>query len=60
MSEQGLPNQRCFNPILSGWEEMPEGDLHAEVGSKPKLKPRSCANKEEKGKFLQAASGAAD
>ena len=24
---------RCFNPILSGWEQMPEGDLHAEMGT---------------------------
>ena len=39
---------------------MPEGDLHAEVGPKPKLNPRSCENKEEKGKFLYAASGAVD
>ena len=39
---------------------MPEGDLHAEVGPKPKLNPGSCANKEEKGKFLPAASGATD
>ena len=51
---------RCFNPVLSGWEQKPEGDLHAEMGPKPKLKPRSCANKEEKGKFLCAASGAVD
>ena len=39
---------------------MPEGGLHAEVEAKPKLNPRSCANTEEKGKFLRAASGAAD
>ena len=39
---------------------MPELDLHAEVGPKPKLNPGSCANKEEKGKSLPAASGAAD
>ena len=39
---------------------MPEGDLHADVGPKPKLNPRSCANKEEKGKFLRVASGAVD
>ena len=50
----------CFNPILSGWEEMPEENLHAKMGLKPKLKPRSCANKEEKGKFLHKASGATD
>ena len=39
---------------------MPEGDLHAEAGPNPKLNPRISANKEEKGKFLRAASGAAD
>ena len=39
---------------------MPEGDLHAEEEPDPKLNPRSCANKEEKGKFLPAASGADD
>ena len=39
---------------------MPEVDLHAEAEPNPKLGPRSCAKKEEKGKFLHAASGAAD
>ena len=39
---------------------MPEGDLHTEVEPKPKLNPTYCANKEQKGKFLHAASGAAD
>ena len=39
---------------------MPEGDLHAEVGPKPKLNLRSCVNKEEKEKFVHAASGAVD
>ena len=39
---------------------MPSGDLHAEAGPNLKLNPRSCANKEEKGKSLPAASGAAD
>ena len=39
---------------------MPEGVLHAEAGPKSKLNPRSWANKEEKGIFLRAASGAAD
>ena len=39
---------------------MPEGDLHVEVGPKPKLNPRSCANKEDKGKSLHSASAAAD
>ena len=42
---------RCFNPLLSGWEQMPEVNLHAEVGPKPNRNPRSCANKEEKGNF---------
>ena len=41
-------------------QKTPSGDLHAEAGPNPKLNPRSCANKEEKGKFLPAASGAAD
>ena len=41
-------------------EQMPSGDLQAEVGPNPKLNPGSCANKEEKGKSLSAASGAAD
>ena len=39
---------------------MPEGDLHSEAGPNPKLNPRSCGNKEEKVKFLHAASEAAD
>ena len=39
---------------------MPEGNLHAEVEPKPKLNLRSCANKEEKEKFLHAASEAED
>ena len=39
---------------------MPEGDLHTEAGPKPKLKHKSSVNKEEKEKFLHAASGAAD
>ena len=43
-----------------GGEQMPVGDLHTEAGPKPKLKPRRCVSKEEKGKFLHAASGAAD
>ena len=50
----------CFNPILSGWEQMPEGNLHAEAGPNLKLNPRSCANREEKGKSLPAASGVVD
>ncbi|XP_073666784.1 UDP-N-acetylglucosamine transferase subunit ALG14 isoform X6 [Tursiops truncatus] len=39
---------------------MSEGNLHAEVEPKPKLNPRSCANKEEKGESVRAASGAVD
>ena len=39
---------------------MPEGNLHAEVGPKPKLNPRNCANKEEKEKSFRVASGAVD
>ena len=39
---------------------MSEADLHAEVGTKPNLNPRSCENKEEKVKFLYVASGAVD
>ena len=50
----------CFKPILSGWEQKPEDNLHAETGPKQKLNPRSCANEEEKGKSLPAASGAVD
>ena len=49
-----------FNPVLSEREQTPSGDLHAEAGPNPKLNPRGCANKEEKGKSLPAASGAAD
>ena len=41
----------CFNPVLSGWAQMPEGDLHAEAGPKPKLNPRSCAKKRRKRKI---------
>ena len=39
---------------------MPEGGLHTEAGPKPKMNRKSYANKEEKGKFLRAASGAVD
>ena len=39
---------------------MLQGDLHVDMGTKPKLNPRSCAEKEEKGKFLHAASEAVD
>ena len=41
-------------------EQTASGDLHAEAGPNPRLKPGSCANKEQKGKFLPAASDAAD
>ena len=39
---------------------MPQGDLQAEEGPNPKMNPRSYTNKEEKGKFPPAASGAVD
>ena len=39
---------------------MSESDLHAKAGPNAKLNPKSGANKEEKGKLLRAASGAAD
>ena len=52
-------NQLLFlPPSCLGGEQMPEGDLHAEVGPKPQLNPRSCANKGENGKFIHADSGA--
>ena len=55
------PQSSCsLTPSCLSEEQMPSGDLHTEVGPNPKLNPRSCANKEEKGKFLPAASGAAD
>ena len=60
LSEPDPPISCYFNPFLSGGEQMPSGDLHAKVGPNPKLNPRSCANKEEKGKSLPAASGAVD
>ena len=46
-------------PSCLGEEQTPEGDLHAEAETNPKLNPRSCAKK-EKGNFLHAASEAAD
>ena len=49
-----------LTPSCVSKEQMPSGDLHAEAGPNPKLNPRSCANKEQKGKLLPAASGAAD
>ena len=50
----------ALTPSCLSGEEMPSGDLYAEAGPNPKLNPRSCANKEERGKSLPAASGAAD
>ena len=49
-----------WTPSCLGGKQTPGGDLHEEVGPKPKLNPRSCANKKEKGKSLPAASGAVD
>ena len=55
------PRSSCsFNPSCLGGEQTPSGDLHAEAGPNPKLNPGSCANKEEKGKSLPAASEAVD
>ena len=48
-----------LTPSCLGEERMPSGDLHAEAGPNPNLNPRSWGNKEEKGKSLPAASGAA-
>ena len=61
LSEPEPPNQLLLLTLSClGREQMPSGDLHAEAGPNPKLNPGSCANKEEKGKSLPAASGAAD
>ena len=60
LNEQEPLISRCINPILSVQEQMPEGNLHAKLGLKPKLNTSSSVNKEEKDKFLCAASGAAD
>ena len=49
-----------LTPFCQGGEQTPSGDLQAEAGPNPKLNPGSCANKEEKGKSLPAASEAAD
>ena len=49
-----------LTPSCVSKEQTTSGDLHAEAGPNPKLNPGSCANKEEKGKSLPAASGAAD
>ena len=47
-----------LTPSCLGGEQTPSGDLNIEAGPNPKLNPRSCMNKEEKGKFLPAASEA--
>ena len=49
-----------LTPFCLGGEQTPSGNLHAEAGPNPKLNPGSCANKEEKGKSLPAASEAED
>ena len=61
LSEQVGLNQPLLSPpsCLSG-EQMPEGSPHAEAEPKPKLNPRICETKEEKGKYPRAAAGAAD
>ena len=60
LNEQEPPSATAFTPSCLGREQMPEGNLHTEVEAQPKLNPRSCANKEEKGKFFHAASGTVD
>ena len=42
-------------PSYLSEEQTTSGDIHTQAGPNPKLKPRSCVNKEEKGKFLPAA-----
>ena len=49
-----------FNPVLSGCGTDAFGWPTGRGGPNPKLNTRSCANKEGKGKFLPAASGAVD
>ena len=49
-----------FNPFLSEWRTDTLRWPTCRGGANPKLNPRSCANKEEKGKFLPTALGAAD
>ena len=49
-----------LSPSCLSKEQTPSGDLHTETGPNPKLNNRRCANKEEKVKFLPAASGAVD
>ena len=48
-------SQKARNSLCT---RTPSGDLQAEAGPNPKLNARRCANKEKKGKFLPAASGA--
>ena len=51
----------CYStPYCLSKEQRPLGDLHTEVRPNTKLNTRSCVNKEEKGKFLTAVSGASD
>ena len=61
LHEPELPNQLLLKP-RSVWvgNRHPQATYTQRRGPNPKLNPRSCANKEEKGKFLPAASGAAD
>ena len=55
------PLSSCyFNPILSGRGTDALRWPTRRGRANPKLNPRSCTNKEEKGKFLPAASGASD
>ena len=49
-----------LTPSRLSEEQTLSGNLHTEARSNPKLNPGSCANKEEKGKSLPAASGGAD
>ena len=60
VSARAPESAATLTPSCLGRKQMPSGDLHAEAGPNTKLNPRSCANKEEKGKSLPAASGAAD
>ena len=41
-----------LTPSCLSEEQMPSGNLHSEASPNPKLNPGSCANKEEKRKFL--------
>ena len=49
-----------FNPVLSERRTEALRRPICRASPNPKLNARSCVNKEEKGKFLPAASGAAD